>query len=124
MNQANLSSIKWLPVIAISATIVFMFSPMVAGAAGINSTTPQITVTHITGSPPFQRDVTHQQTLNNTNAARLTFKGKPPFSRPQKKPDTLENSQFSDIETMQFTVADKAVVKRTPKGFRPPFKRN
>jgi len=54
MNQANLSSIKWLPVIAISATIVFMFSPMVAGAAGINSTTPQITVTHITGSPPFQ----------------------------------------------------------------------
>ncbi len=108
MKQANLSSIKWLPVIAVSASIAFMSSPVTAGAAGTTPTS-QATLTHIVGSPPFQRSVTHEQALNNTGVAHATLKGKPPFDRVQKAP----HSHAEDV-----------VTTRTLKGLRPPFKRN
>lgn len=110
MKHASLSAIKWLPVIAVSATIAFMSSPVVAGAAGTQSaSTSQATLTHMNGSPPFQRSVTHEQKLNNAGVVHLTLKGKPPFDRVQKTPHSH---------------AENVVTTRTLKGSRPPFKRN
>ena len=108
MKQANLSSIKWLPVIAVSASIAFMPGSVTADAAGITPTS-QATLTHIEGSPPFQRNVTHKQKRNDTGVVHLTLKGKPPFDRIQKAP----HSHAEDV-----------VTTRTLKGLRPPFKRN